>query len=107
MFWRGKRSERDFSSELQAHIDLEADRLRAEGLSGDEAYSRARKIFGNVTLSDERFYESGRVLWFEHLRQDLGYALRQLGRKGVHVHYGRHTRPRDRSEHRHSHAPSR
>jgi hypothetical protein len=80
MFWRGKRPERDFSSELQAHIDLEADRLRAEGLSDDEAYARARKMFGNITLSEERFYESGRVLWFEHLRQDLGYAFRQLGR---------------------------
>jgi predicted permease len=80
MFWRRKRLERDFSSELRAHIDLEADGLRAEGLSEDEAYARARKTFGNVTLSEEHFYESSRVLWLEHLRQDLGYAFRQLGR---------------------------
>ena len=51
MFWRRSRAERDFSSELRAHIDLEADRLRAEGLSDDEAYGRARKTFGNVTPS--------------------------------------------------------
>ena len=41
MLWRRTRSHSDFSSELQAHIDHEADRLRAEGLSEDEAYARA------------------------------------------------------------------
>ena len=65
---------------MRAHIELEADRLRAEGLSDDEAYTRARKTFGNVTLSEEHFYEASRVLWFEHLRQDVGYAFRQTSR---------------------------
>jgi macrolide transport system ATP-binding/permease protein len=53
MLWRRTRSHSDFSSELQAHIDHEADRLRAEGLSEDEAYARARRTFGSVTLSEE------------------------------------------------------
>lgn len=78
MFRRRKRSASDFSSELQAHIDLETDRLRAEGLSEDEARARARKAFGNRTQYEERFYESKRVLWLDRLRQDLAYGLRQL-----------------------------
>ncbi len=80
MFWWHKRSQRDFSSELQSHLALEIDRLRAEGLTEAEAYAHARRALGNVTRSEERFYESNRVLWFDHLRQDLSYAFRQLAR---------------------------
>ena len=43
-----KRSQNDFSAELKAHIALEADRLRAEGLSEQEAFEQASKSFGNV-----------------------------------------------------------
>ena len=77
MFWR-KRPKDDFSAELRSHLDLEAERLRAEGVSEDEAYARARRALGNVTRSEERFYESRRLLWLSHLGQDLRYALRQL-----------------------------
>lgn len=80
MFGRRKRSRNDFSAELQSHIALEADRLRAEGLSDAEADSRARRAFGNITCSEERFYESNRVLWLDHLRQDIAYSFRQCGR---------------------------
>jgi hypothetical protein len=66
MFWR-KRSEADFSAELRAHLELEAERMRAEGVSEDEACTRARRAFGNVTRSEERFYESHRLLWLAHL----------------------------------------
>ncbi|MBV9222535.1 MAG: ABC transporter permease, partial [Acidobacteriaceae bacterium] len=78
MRWRRGRSGKDFSSEVQSHIELEADRLRAEGLSENEAYAQARKAFGNVTRAEERFYESRRLLWLDHLWQDARYALRQL-----------------------------
>jgi predicted permease len=77
VFWR-KRSEADFSAELRSHLALEAERLRAEGVSEDEAYRRARKMFGNVTRAEERFYESHRWLWLEHLGQDARQAFRQL-----------------------------
>ncbi|HEX3685369.1 MAG TPA: ABC transporter permease [Bryobacteraceae bacterium] len=79
MFRRRKRAQADFISELESHIALEAERLRAEGLSDAEAYARARRAFGNITKSEERFYESGRTQWLDHLRQDIGYALRQCG----------------------------
>jgi hypothetical protein len=33
---------------------------------------------GNVTRAQERFYESGRWLWWDHFRQDVRYGLRML-----------------------------
>lgn len=78
MFWRRKRPANDFSSEVQAHIALEADRLIAEGMGHDEAFAHARRQFGNLTQCEERFYESSRLLWLDRLRQDLAYAFRQL-----------------------------
>jgi predicted permease len=78
MFWRRKRSQSDFSAEVQSHITLEIDRLRAAGLSEEEARSEAHKLFGNVLHSEERFYESQRAPWLNHLEKDVIYATRQL-----------------------------
>ena len=73
------RSDEDFSEEIQAHLELEADRLAAtEGLSRDEAMARARRSFGNVTRAQERFHEAQHWRWLEQLRQDVGYGLRSL-----------------------------
>ena len=71
----------DFSAEIEAHITLEADRLRhEEGLSEQDALAAARRHFGNVTQVRERFYERTRQLWLEHLAQDLRFAMRLLTR---------------------------
>ena len=78
MFRRRKRSQSDFSSEVQSHITFEIDRLRAAGLSEEEARLEARKLFGNVLHSEERFYESQRAPWLNHLERDVIYATRQL-----------------------------
>lgn len=48
----------DFSAEIEAHIGLEADRLRSEGLSDVDARVQARRAFGNPLLAQERYYES-------------------------------------------------
>ena len=77
MFGR-KRKLGDFTSEIEAHIHLEIERLREQGLSEEDARSTARCSFGNVMQAEERFYESGRWLWWDHLRQDVLYALRML-----------------------------
>lgn len=76
--FRRRRSPRDFSDELRAHLALEIDRLRAEGLSEREAYRAARRNLGNLVSSEERFYESSRWMWLDHLRQDIRYSLRRL-----------------------------
>lgn len=77
MFLR-PRKQRDFAAEIQANIALEADRLRREGLSAADAESAARATFGNILQTEERFYESQRILWMEDLRKDLRYAIRLI-----------------------------
>ena len=77
MFWR-KRKQSDFTAEIEAHLELEMEQLKEQGLSEEEARRAARRAFGNLTQAQERFYESGRWLWWDHLVQDLRFALRML-----------------------------
>jgi hypothetical protein len=56
------RTHGDFHDEVQSHLDLEADRLIADGMSPDEARAEARRRFGNVANVEERFYEASRGL---------------------------------------------
>src|ERR1051326_232717 len=73
-----RRSQRDFENEIQSHIDLEADRLIEEGMNPRDARAAARKRFGNVTKAQERYFDTGRMVWLELLLQDVRYALRTL-----------------------------
>ncbi|MGE5326132.1 MAG: ABC transporter permease, partial [Deltaproteobacteria bacterium] len=79
MFWR-KRKQTDFNAEVEAHLELEVARLREQGMSEEEARAAARRNFGNTTRAEERFYESSRWMWWDNLRQDVRYGLRQLRR---------------------------
>jgi len=78
--FRRRRAARDFQNEVQAHLAIEAQRLRQEGLSDREALLAARKAFGNVGRAEERFFESTRMLWVTQFLQDLRYAARTLRR---------------------------
>ena len=77
MFKR-KRSKDDFAEEIKAHLELEADDLKDEGLSEDEARRKARVAFGSVRAAQERFYLRNRVVWFDNLVRDIRFAVRQL-----------------------------
>ena len=77
MFKR-KRSTDDFAEEIKAHLELEEDELKHEGLSKDEAHRKARCEFGNVRAAQERFYLRNRVVWLDNLAQDIKFAIRQL-----------------------------
>jgi predicted permease len=83
MFGKKKREGDDFNEEIKAHIQLEADRLMDEGLSRREAETAARRAFGNVTGSRERFYERGRWLQMDNLKADVRYALRRIRKSPV------------------------
>ena len=60
--FRRKRSSEDFRAEIEAHLQLEADDLKGEGLNADEARWKARREFGNVRTAQERFYLKGRLM---------------------------------------------
>jgi hypothetical protein len=77
MFKR-KRSAEDFAEEIKAHLELEADDLRHEGLSEEEAQWKARREFGNVRAAQERFYMTRRWVALDKLVRDLRFGLRSL-----------------------------
>src|SRR5229473_3274631 len=76
--FRRKRQPSDFTSEIEAHLQLEIERLRGQGMSEEEARATARRSFGNLLQAEERFYESRRWLGWDHFWQDARYALRML-----------------------------
>ena len=76
--FRFKRNTSDFGAEIEAHIELETERLQEQGLSYEHARTAARRAFGNVTHVQEHFYESGHWLWWDHFWQDVRYGLRIL-----------------------------
>jgi predicted permease len=77
MFGRRRKSD-DFRAEIEAHLEIEAGRQRELGLSEEEAQAVARRAFGNVMQTKERFYESNRWLWWDHIWQDVRYGARML-----------------------------
>ena len=78
MWGRRRRSDEDFAQEVRAHLEIEADRLIAEGCDPREAHDAARRRFGNVLSAQERFHESTRWVWLEQTLQDVRYAWRGL-----------------------------
>lgn len=78
--FRRRRKLSDFSAEIEAHIELEAQRLAEQGISPAKARAAALLAFGNVTRVQEQRYESGRWSWWDHLTRDLAFALRVLRR---------------------------
>ena len=80
-FLRRRRSDADFAAEIRAHLVLEADRLVGTGMAPAEALDAARRSFGSVTRSRERFYEARRPGWLDSLAGDLRLAVRRLRRE--------------------------
>jgi predicted permease len=77
MFGRTRKAS-DFGAEIEAHLEMETDRLKEQGMSDEDARAEARREFGNVTRVQERFYESSRWPGWEHFWQDVRYAARML-----------------------------
>ena len=78
-----RRSEEDFRREIQAHIELETERLIADGMAPEDARVAARRRFGNVTAARERFHEARTAVSIERFVQDLRCAVRNMRRYPV------------------------
>jgi putative ABC transport system permease protein len=76
----GRRSQSDFEDEIRAHLELEAERLRAQGMSPADAERAARRNFGNVGVAEDRFYHAGRFVSIQDSARDLRHAWRALRR---------------------------
>jgi len=84
-FWRAN-SAADVEDELRFHLESTVDELVAGGMSRESAREAARRKFGDVdgisrtlyTLSEQRERHMTRAEWFDTVRQDLVFGLRQL-----------------------------
>jgi predicted permease len=77
---RRAQREREITSEIQTHLELEAGEHRERGLPPNEARDAARRAFGNVAIVTE----DTRAAWgwtaAEQFVQDVRYALRTMRR---------------------------
>jgi putative ABC transport system permease protein len=81
--WKRRRTEDDFTAEVQSHLEHEADEHIRNGETPAVARARAYRLFGNVTRAREEFRESRRVVIFDQLVQDIRAAWRGLARYPV------------------------
>lgn len=73
-----RRSQDDFEDEIRSHLQLETDRLKAQGMTDADAAAAARRNFGNVGAAEDRFYH-GQPGWrLEDGMRDLKHAWRSL-----------------------------
>jgi hypothetical protein len=78
---RRSRLDDEIRKEFDSHLALLEDEERARGLSVHEARQRARFRFGNSLAHRERAMDAVIATWLDTIRQDIGFACRQLGRR--------------------------
>ncbi len=77
-FFERETLDRELDEEMRAHIDLEAESLRARGLSADVARREALIAFGGIERYKEAHRDARGVRWLDELLQDVRYAVRSL-----------------------------
>ena len=75
---RPERSSREFSDELESHLQLHIDDNIRAGLSPDDAKRDAILKLGGLVQTQERYRDRARLPIVDAAVQDLGYAVRTL-----------------------------
>jgi putative ABC transport system permease protein len=70
----------EVADEMQAHIEMDADRYMEEGMSRADALAMARRRFGNAARVAENTRDSWGFPWFEGLWKDVRYGVRFICR---------------------------
>jgi predicted permease len=78
-----KRSNQEFDEELEAHLQLLAERFVRQGLAPREAWNAARRQFGNPVSLKETRTKMQTFAWLETLVRDVRFGLRSLRRNPV------------------------
>ncbi len=76
----GSARDAELEREIAAHLEIETEAFRDEGLSVEEARHAAHRVFGNATLAKEDARAVRTHLWFERLREDIRFAVRLVRR---------------------------
>jgi putative ABC transport system permease protein len=77
------RSDRDLNDELSFHVAMQKHSNEVHGMSSAEAERRARLSLDGVQQLKERLHEQRSIPWFDHLRQDVTFAIRMIFRTKV------------------------
>lgn len=67
-----------FNNEVEAHLEMLAERYESQGMDAVEAKRAARRQFGNVTLLTQKRKEARTTMFFSNVARDLRYGVRQL-----------------------------
>ncbi|MEJ1971742.1 MAG: ABC transporter permease [Lacunisphaera sp.] len=78
--FRKDRLDAEMAEEMRLHLELQAERNRAVGMSAEEAHYAAQREFGNVGAIQQRAREGRGWVWLETLGRDLRFASRRLRR---------------------------
>jgi putative ABC transport system permease protein len=78
-----KEADSEFDQETQMHLQLLTEQFIRQGMDPKDAWSAARRQFGNTTLLRQRHRESRTLLFFPNLFMDLRYGLRMLWKSPV------------------------
>jgi hypothetical protein len=79
LFRRG-RLDRELSEEIGAHLAMQEEEFRQQGMDPAAARAAARRAFGGVAQTCEAYRERRGIPWLETAAKDVRYALRGLGR---------------------------
>src|SRR5437773_2598588 len=74
------RIDREMRDELDFHVEMQARKLRADGLSEAEAARLARAQFGPQPLVEDQVRDARGISFFETSWQDVRYAIRAFRR---------------------------
>ena len=78
--WRSTQVEAEMRDEMRLHLELEAERLRATGLTPDEARRQARVRFGGIEKFKEEAREARGFAWLDSVSLDARLGIRMLAR---------------------------
>ena len=79
LFRRG-RLDRELSEEIGAHLALQEEEFRRQGMDPVAARAAARRAFGGVAQTSEAYRDRRGIPWLEIAAKDVRYALRGLRR---------------------------
>jgi predicted permease len=77
---RRKSRDEEIQRELDAHLELEAQEQRDDGMTSEQARHAALRAFGNVTRTKEEVRRMWSWARWEILMQDIRYAARALSK---------------------------
>ena len=78
MFWRPKNRDQEIDRELRAHLEVEAEEQRENGLTETEAHYAARRALGNSALIMEDTRRTWGWMWLDQFFQDVRFGARSL-----------------------------